>query len=149
MKRVKPQPLSSPICPVLLEKIVTNLFPQLPELQIGDLNGGTNTTDNTGRAEDYVLKTGKQEGPWTGWHPEHCLKKGNKYSTGYVSSHVQQIPTRRLLKCQLMPNIGGPKPRRRALLATVVKYILTYGIAIWSSALQLQKCQRRIYPVGR
>ena len=38
MKRVKPQPLSSPTCPTLLEKIVTNLFPQQPELQIGDLN---------------------------------------------------------------------------------------------------------------
>ena len=38
MKRVKPQPLSSPTCPALLEKIVTNLFPQQPELQIGDLN---------------------------------------------------------------------------------------------------------------
>ena len=38
MKRVKPQPLSSPTCPALLEKIVTNFFPQQPELQIGDLN---------------------------------------------------------------------------------------------------------------
>ena len=39
--------------------------------------------------------------------------------------------------------------RRRALLASVITSILTYGIAIWSSALQLQECQRRIYPVGR
>ena len=50
---------------------------------------------------------------------------------------------------RLMPNIGGPKPRRRTLLATIGTSILTYGIAIWSSALQIQKCQRRIYPVGR
>ena len=50
---------------------------------------------------------------------------------------------------RLMPNVGGPKPRRRALLASVVTSILTYGIAIWASALQLQECQRRIYPVGR
>ncbi|XP_046686232.1 uncharacterized protein LOC124371908 [Homalodisca vitripennis] len=50
---------------------------------------------------------------------------------------------------RLMPNVGGPKPRRRALLASVVTSILTYGIAIWASALKLQECQRMIYPVGR
>ena len=50
---------------------------------------------------------------------------------------------------RLMPNVDGPKPRRRTLLASEVTSILTYGIAIWTSALQLQKCQRRIYPVGR
>ena len=50
---------------------------------------------------------------------------------------------------RLMPNVGGPKPRRRALLASVITSILTYGIAIWASALQLQECQRRIYPVSR
>ena len=33
--------------------------------------------------------------------------------------------------------------------ASVVTSILTYGIAIWASALQLQECQRRVYPVGR
>ena len=38
MKRVKPQSLSPPTCPVLLEKIVTNLFPQQPEIDICDLN---------------------------------------------------------------------------------------------------------------
>ena len=40
MKRIKPQshPLSSPSCPVLLERIVTSLFPQQLDLQIGDLN---------------------------------------------------------------------------------------------------------------
>ena len=48
---------------------------------------------------------------------------------------------------RLMPNVGEPKPRRRALVASVVTSILTYGIAIWASALQLQECQRRIYPV--
>ena len=48
---------------------------------------------------------------------------------------------------RLMPNVGGPKPRRRALLVAVVTSILTYGISIWASA--LQECQRRIYPVGR
>lgn len=50
---------------------------------------------------------------------------------------------------RLMPNVGGPKPRRRALLASVTTSILTYGIAIWTSALKLQECQRMIYPVGR
>ena len=35
---MKPQSLPSPTCPVLLEKIVTSLYPQQPDLQIGDLN---------------------------------------------------------------------------------------------------------------
>ena len=34
---------------------------------------------------------------------------------------------------RLMPNVGGPNPRRRALLASVITSILTYGIAIWAS----------------
>ncbi|XP_046663056.1 uncharacterized protein LOC124355951 [Homalodisca vitripennis] len=46
---------------------------------------------------------------------------------------------------RLMPNEGGPKPRRRALLASVVTSILTYGIAIWASVLELQECQRMIH----
>ena len=50
---------------------------------------------------------------------------------------------------RLMPNVGGPKARRRTLLASVVTSILTYGIAIWARALELQECQRMIYPVGR
>lgn len=50
---------------------------------------------------------------------------------------------------RLMPNVGGPKAGRRALLASVVTSILTYGIAIWAGALELQECQRRIYPIGR
>ena len=50
---------------------------------------------------------------------------------------------------RIMPNTGGPKPRRRSLLASVAMSILTYGIAIWERALELQECQRRIIPVVR
>ncbi|XP_015111354.1 uncharacterized protein LOC107037354 [Diachasma alloeum] len=47
----------------------------------------------------------------------------------------------------LMPNIGDPKQRRRALLSSVIRSVLTYGIAIWADALQLQESRRRITPV--
>ena len=33
---------------------------------------------------------------------------------------------------RLMSNVGGPKQYRRALLASVVTPVITYGIAIWA-----------------
>ncbi|KMQ83867.1 reverse transcriptase [Lasius niger] len=48
-----------------------------------------------------------------------------------------------------MPNVGGPKQKRRALLSSVVTSVLTYGIAIWVDALTLQKSQRKVAPVYR
>ncbi|KMQ82650.1 reverse transcriptase [Lasius niger] len=50
---------------------------------------------------------------------------------------------------RLMPNVGGPKQRRSALLASVVTSVLTYGIAIWSDTLQTQKLRRKVAPVYR
>ncbi|XP_015118901.1 uncharacterized protein LOC107042377 [Diachasma alloeum] len=48
-----------------------------------------------------------------------------------------------------MPNIGGPKQRRRALLSSVVTSVLTYGISIWADVLQLQEARHKIAPVYR
>ncbi|XP_015118800.1 uncharacterized protein LOC107042315 [Diachasma alloeum] len=50
---------------------------------------------------------------------------------------------------RLMPNIGGPKQRRRALLSSVITSVLTYGISIRVNALQLQKVRRKVAPVYR
>ncbi|XP_028982466.1 uncharacterized protein LOC114841596 [Diachasma alloeum] len=50
---------------------------------------------------------------------------------------------------RLMPNIGGPKKRRRALLSSVVTSVVTYGISIWADVLQLQEARRKIAPVYR
>jgi len=38
--------------------------------------------------------------------------------------------------CRLMPNIGGPRERRRRLLVSVVHSVLLYGAPTWASALR-------------
>lgn len=50
---------------------------------------------------------------------------------------------------RIMPNVGGPKQKRRALLSSVVTSVLTYGIAIWVDAVTLQESQRKVAPVYR
>ena len=50
---------------------------------------------------------------------------------------------------RLMPNIGGPKQRRRLLLSSVVTSVLTYGISIWADALKSQAARRKVIPVYR
>ncbi|XP_011309473.1 uncharacterized protein [Fopius arisanus] len=44
---------------------------------------------------------------------------------------------------RLMPNVGGPGQRRRALLASVSTSVLTYSIAIGGETLRTQKTRRR------
>ncbi|CAB3247351.1 unnamed protein product [Arctia plantaginis] len=53
----------------------------------------------------------------------------------------------RATSSRLMPNIGGPKQRRRALLTSVVTSVLNYGIPIWADALKIQEARRKIAPV--
>ena len=48
-----------------------------------------------------------------------------------------------------MPNVGGPKQNRRALLASVVTSVITYGTAIWAGALQTQETRRKVTTVCR
>ena len=50
---------------------------------------------------------------------------------------------------RLMPNVGGPKQNGRALLASVVTSVITYGIAIWAGALQTQETRRKVTSVCR
>ncbi|XP_015123448.1 uncharacterized protein LOC107045640 [Diachasma alloeum] len=45
---------------------------------------------------------------------------------------------------RLMPNIEGPKQRRRALLSSVITLVFTYAIAIWADALQTQETRRKV-----
>ncbi|XP_015119085.1 uncharacterized protein LOC107042530 [Diachasma alloeum] len=66
---------------------------------------------------------------------------------------VEHVATKasgvRTLLSRLMPNIGGPKQKRRALLSTVVTSVMTYGIPIWTDALQFQESRRKIANVYR
>ncbi|XP_015124471.1 uncharacterized protein LOC107046375 [Diachasma alloeum] len=55
----------------------------------------------------------------------------------------------RVALSRLMPNMGGLKQRRRALLNLVVTSVLPYGIAIWADALQMQETRRKVAPVYR
>lgn len=50
---------------------------------------------------------------------------------------------------RLMPNVGGPKQNRRALLASVVTSVITYGIAIWADGLRAQEARRKLTGVYR
>ena len=55
--------------------------------------------------------------------------------------------TVRTVLSRLMPNVGGPKQNRRALLASVVISVITYGIAIWTGALLTQETRRNVTSV--
>ena len=48
-----------------------------------------------------------------------------------------------------MPNVGGPKFKRRVLLAKVVSSILLYSAPIWSKALEIQNRRKIISSVYR
>jgi len=45
---------------------------------------------------------------------------------------------------QIMPNVGGPKPSRRKLLATVVENQLLYAAPIWSGSMMFQNHRQLI-----
>ena len=55
--------------------------------------------------------------------------------------HVKQAATKSSITCtslmRLMPNIGGPWPVRRQLLATVVESIQLYGAPTWADCAYL------------
>ncbi|XP_071450774.1 uncharacterized protein [Hetaerina americana] len=48
-----------------------------------------------------------------------------------------------------MPNVGGPKQKRRALLTSVTTSVITYGIAIWANALATQSTRSKETSVYR
>lgn len=55
----------------------------------------------------------------------------------------------RTILSRLMPNVGGPKQRGRALLSSVVTSVLSCGIAIWADALESQEARQKVAPVYR
>ena len=64
----------------------------------------------------------------------------------YNSRQPRQLVANGLAR--LMPNIGGPRQRRRKLLASVVTSIFTYGIAIWGEALKIEKYRGKMAAVN-
>lgn len=50
---------------------------------------------------------------------------------------------------RLMPNVGGPKQKRRALLTSVTTSVMTYGIAIWADALTIHNTCKNMTAVHR
>ena len=50
---------------------------------------------------------------------------------------------------RLMPNVGGLKRKRRALLTSVTTSVMTYGIAIWAVALVIQDSYWNVASVHR
>lgn len=50
---------------------------------------------------------------------------------------------------RLMPNVGGPKHKRRILLLSVVKSVLTLEISIWADIYGAQKIRRGVALVYR
>ena len=65
-----------------------------------------------------------------------------------VEHAVTKASAVRTVLSRLMPNVGGPKQNRRALLASVVSSI-TYGIDIWAGPLQTQETRRNVTSVCR
>ena len=79
MKRMKPKSLSSPTCPVLLEKIVTNLFPQQRDLQIGDHNSVEPVPPITlEELKSAYSRMGNKKAPGPDGVPNIALKKAIK-----------------------------------------------------------------------
>ena len=66
-----------------------------------------------------------------------------------VEHVVTKASAVRTVLSRLMPNVGGPKQNRKALLASVVTSVITYSIAIWAGALQTQETRRKVTSVCR
>ena len=47
---------------------------------------------------------------------------------------------------RLMPNVGGPKQKRRALFTSVTTSVMTYGIPIWADTLATETTRRACHP---
>jgi len=60
---------------------------------------------------------------------------------------VEQISTKASVVAttlfRLVPNVGGPRQKRRQLLASVTTSVLTYGISIWADALLIKEYRRK------
>jgi len=63
-----------------------------------------------------------------------------KEQTEQISRKASVVAT---TLARLMPNVGGPRQKRRKLLSSVTTSVLTYGIPIWADALKVQEYRRR------
>ena len=87
------------------------------------------------------------------------LKKEIKYLGVWLDSkwsfkhHVKQATTKALITCtslmRFMPNIGGPWPARRQLLATVVESIQLYGAPTWADCIPAYLVDKHMGTVQR
>ncbi|GBP00324.1 hypothetical protein EVAR_913_1 [Eumeta japonica] len=92
------------------------------------------------------LQVGDQEitsQPYIRYHRVMIYIRLNfKQQIEYVSTKASAV---RASLARLMPNVGAPKQSKRLLLSSV----LTYGISVWSDALQIQETWRKAGPVYR
>ena len=61
-----------------------------------------------------------------------------------VDHAVTKATAVRIVLSRLMPNVGGSKQNRRALLSSVVTLVITYDITIWAGALLTQETKSDI-----
>ncbi|XP_015119539.1 uncharacterized protein LOC107042850 [Diachasma alloeum] len=102
------------------------------------------------RVETIKLQVGKYKltsQPFT-WYLGGIIdiRLSFKEQAEHASSKASRV---RMALSRLMPNVGGPKQRRKALLSSVVTSVITYGIAIWANALLMQESRRRVALVYR
>lgn len=64
----------------------------------------------------------------------------------YVSKKAANIQA---ALSRILPNIGGPKSSRRALLANVTSSVLLYAAPIWAGAMKLKTNKRKLLSVNR
>lgn len=74
----------------------------------------------------------------------HDSRLNFKRQAKHISTKVFEVGT---IISRFLPNMGGLKQKRRALLSSVVTSIVTYGIIIWTNALMLQEFRRKLAPV--
>ena len=64
----------------------------------------------------------------------------------YVSVKVSRIQS---ALAGMLPNVGGPKYRRRVLLSSVVSSVILYAAPVWASAMSVQKTRNKISSIYR
>lgn len=64
----------------------------------------------------------------------------------YVSQKASKIQGS---LARILPNIGGPKPARRKLLATVINSVILYASPVWTDGLDLKCSKKKLISVHR
>lgn len=69
-----------------------------------------------------------------------------KEHINYASSKAAGVQT---ALARLMPNIGGPKPAMRRLLASVINSVILYASPVWAEALAVKEVRRKLTSIHR